>query len=116
MGLKYFSMCRVQCCSCKSILEYKNKSKTDWGPGRMMVCSCGRVALDPAVTMYRIVGLKRDAAWEDHSEPWEDFNEHIPTTETIAAMEEAIQMRLQHNICKGYTDLENLFSDLKNEE
>ena len=72
--LKYFRVCRVQCCACKTILEYKVRFKTDYGPGRMMVCDCGRVALDPAATMYRIVGLKRDAEWKDYSIPWEDEN------------------------------------------
>ena len=93
MKLKYFRIRRVQCCTCKSILEYRNQSKSDRGPGRMMTCSCGRVALDPAASMYRIVELKRDAKWEDFSEPWVDFNEHIPNTETIATLEEVEQMR-----------------------
>lgn len=93
MELKYFRICRVQCCTCKSILEYRNQSKSDRGPGRMMVCSCGRVALDPAASMYRIVELKRDAEWKDFSEPWVDFDEHIPSAETIATLEEVEQMR-----------------------
>ena len=72
MELEYVRVCRVQCCSCKSILEYQNRSKTDPGPGRMMVCSCGRVALDPAATMYRIAALEPDAVWLDLSERWDE--------------------------------------------
>ena len=87
MKLHYVRVCRVQCCTCKSILEYRNQSKSDCGPGRMMVCSCGRVALDPAASMYRIAELKRDAEWKDFSNPWVDFDEHIPSAETIATLE-----------------------------
>lgn len=113
MNLKYFSVCRVRCCSCKSILEYQNRSKTDSGPGRMMVCSCGSVALDPAATMYRIVGLKRDNEWEDLSIPWDESEEKTPNAETLAALEEVERMRQDPSIGKGYRNLDELFADLK---
>lgn len=72
MELKAFKICRIRCRCCGSILEYKNRSKTDCGAGRMMVCNCGSIGLDPAALMYRIACLKTGAEYEDLSEPWED--------------------------------------------
>lgn len=66
METTYYKVCRVRCLRCGNVLEYENRSKTDWGP--MMTCSCGRVTLDPVAMMYRIVG--NPANYEDLSEEW----------------------------------------------
>jgi len=50
-------------------LEYENSSRADLGPGRLMVCRCGKVALDPSAALYRILGDPAD--WEDQSVEWE---------------------------------------------
>ena len=68
--LKYVVVCRVRCSACGQVLEWRNRSKDDYGPGKMMVCKCGSVGLDPAATMYRIVALVPHADWEDLSIPW----------------------------------------------
>ena len=66
--MKYFKICRVRCKSCGTILEYENRSKDDAGPGSLMACECGKVALDPSATLYRIIGSAD--FWEDLSEEW----------------------------------------------
>lgn len=50
------------------MLEYVNQAKDD----RLvyqLICSCGKVGLDPAAIGYRIVGNPSD--YEDLSEEWE---------------------------------------------
>ena len=66
MDLTYYRVCRVRCTCCGDVLERVNRTKTDGG--RMMTCSCGKVMLDPAALMYRIVGNTSD--YEDLSEKW----------------------------------------------
>ena len=70
MGLKYFSVCRLRCKRCGSVIEYHNRSKDDRGTGYPLTCSCGKVSLDPSACAYRILGAEED--WEDLSIPWED--------------------------------------------
>lgn len=67
-NLKYYKICRVKCLRCGDVLEYENVSKTDMGPGSLMTCSCRKVALDPSVVLYRILGSQED--WEDQSVEW----------------------------------------------
>ena len=65
----YFKVCRVRCKCCGDVLEYENQSKKEQGTPAPLYCSCGKVALDPSATMYRILGSPND--YEDTSEPWE---------------------------------------------
>lgn len=48
----------------------KTNQKNDTGPGRVLTCACGKVSLDPAATLYRIIGDEEN--WVDLSEMWED--------------------------------------------
>ncbi len=68
MELTYFRVCRVRCRSCGEVLEYRNQSKSDQGPGRAMTCPCGKTGLDPSASLYRVFGNDFD----DLSEKWED--------------------------------------------
>ena len=70
MELKYYKVCRLRCNCCGSVMEYQNRSKDDRGTRYVMMCSCGKVGLDPSACMYRILGDKDD--WEDLSEEWEE--------------------------------------------
>lgn len=63
-----YRICRVRCKCCGDILEYINKSKNDNFDG-MLVCSCGKVSLDPSAVMYRVIGSPSD--YEDLSEKWD---------------------------------------------
>lgn len=67
MDLTHYRVCRVRCKRCGDVLEHVNQTKQDNAP-RMLVCSCQKVALDPAALMYRIVGHPDD--YEDLSEKW----------------------------------------------
>lgn len=69
MVLTYYRVCRVRCNCCGDVLEHVNHSK-EIISHPMMTCSCGKVQLDPAVLMYRVVGEPAD--YEDLSEPWEE--------------------------------------------
>lgn len=69
MKLKYYRVNRVYCRCCGDVLEHTHHTK-DIQSHRMLTCTCGKVALDPSVTMYRIVGNVED--YEDFSEPWEE--------------------------------------------
>ena len=63
-----YRICRVRCKCCDDILEYINKSKVDSYDG-LLICSCGKVSLDPSAVMYRIIGSPSD--YEDLSEKWD---------------------------------------------
>ena len=86
MELKYFRICRVRCNSCGKVLEWQAYSKNDCSPS-MIVCKCKKIGLSPAATMYRIAALTPDARWDDLSETWGNFDEHISNTETIISLE-----------------------------
>ena len=62
--MKYYHVCRVRCKKCGDLLEYENSSPLD--SGRLLICRCRKVALDPSATMYRILGEPED--YEDLSE------------------------------------------------
>lgn len=64
--VQYFKVCRIRCRCCGDVLEYINQSKTEHG--RLMLCSCRKVGLDPAASMYRTLGNPEDV--EDLSEEW----------------------------------------------
>lgn len=67
MNMTYYRVCRVRCKCCGDVLEHINRTKQhDFND--MMTCSCGRVQLDPAPLMYRILGDPAD--YEDLSEEW----------------------------------------------
>ena len=68
--LKYFKVCRLRCKRCGSVMEYHNRAKDDLGTRYPMMCSCGKVGLDPSACDYRILGNPED--WEDLSEEWTD--------------------------------------------
>lgn len=70
MEYPYFRICRLRCKCCGTVLEWKNRSKDDWGPGYALYCQCGKVGLDPSAAAYRILGDKEN--WEDLSEKWEE--------------------------------------------
>ena len=70
MSLTYYRVCRVKCKRCGDVLEHINHTK-EFNSHRMMYCSCGKVALDPAVTMFRILGEPSD--YEDLSEEWPKY-------------------------------------------
>lgn len=72
MRTKFYHICRVRCRRCGDLLEYRNRSQQDRGPGRLLVCSCRKVALDPAACLYRILGEPED--YEDLSEYSESEN------------------------------------------
>lgn len=65
--MEYFRVLRVHCKCCGDVLEHSFNSKTE--RGRLMLCSCRKVGLDPAAVMYRILGDSED--YEDQSEAWE---------------------------------------------
>ncbi len=67
MELTYYRVCRVKCKRCGDVLERINRTKDD-NYSRMLHCSCGKVALDPAAIMYRVLGEPAD--YEDLSEKW----------------------------------------------
>lgn len=69
MKTKYFKVCRVRCKRCGTVLEYVNRSRQDNGLGSALMCSCGKVGLDPSACLYRILGDREN--YEDLSEPWE---------------------------------------------
>lgn len=89
--VKYVRICRVRCNSCGQILEWKAHSRTDCAPG-MIVCNCRKIGLCPAASLYRIAALDLDAAWEDLSIPWDEYEDRIPNAVTIAALEEVERM------------------------
>lgn len=64
--MKYYKVCRVKCRRCDDVLQYENQSRLD--SGRLQICKCRKVALDPSVTLYRILGDSED--YEDLSEEW----------------------------------------------
>lgn len=70
MNVKYFRLCRVRCKLCGAVMEYRNRSKQDRGPGRPMMCSCGKVGLDPSACFYRVLGEPEH--YEDLSEEWSE--------------------------------------------
>lgn len=75
MEVLYFRICRVRCKLCGTILEWKNRSKNDPGPGRVMYCQCGALGLDPSACLYRVL-VKPPASFddvEDLSERWNDL-------------------------------------------
>lgn len=67
--MKFYRICRVRCKRCGDVLEHENKSREENYP-RVLYCSCGAVGLDPAASMYRILGSKEN--FEDLSEEWTD--------------------------------------------
>lgn len=74
MELQYYRVCRVRCRLCGTIVEWRNRSKNDSGPGRILYCQCGKVGLDPAALMPRIL-VMLPATFDDVEqlfEPWED--------------------------------------------
>ena len=70
MEIKYYRICRLRCRHCGSVMEWRNRSKDDRGPGYPMMCQCKKVGFDPSACFYRILGNETD--WEDLSEPWEE--------------------------------------------
>ena len=74
MELQYYRVCRLRCRLCGSIVEWKNRSKEDCGPGRILYCKCGKVGMDPAACHPRIMALF-PATLDDLEplfEPWEE--------------------------------------------
>lgn len=74
MELQHYRICRLRCRQCGSIIEWENQSKDDRGPGRVLYCQCGKVGLDPAAYLHRIL-VKTPATFDDIeelSEKWED--------------------------------------------
>lgn len=67
--MQYYRVNRVRCRCCGDVLEQVHLTK-EIQSYRMMTCTCGKVSLDPSVTMYRIVGNVED--YEDTSEPWQE--------------------------------------------
>ena len=70
MELKYTKVCRIRCRHCSTVLEWVNRSKEDNGSGRVMMCKCGKVGLDPSASLYRILGYQED--WDNLSIPWDE--------------------------------------------
>lgn len=72
--LLYYRVCRIRCRLCGSIIEWENRSKADRGPGRVLYCRCGKIGMDPAAFLPRILVMPPAtfADVEDLSEPWED--------------------------------------------
>ena len=66
--MEYYKICRVRCLRCGTILEHENQSQLE--SGRLQICRCRKVALDPSAVMYRILGDPEN--YEDLSEVWED--------------------------------------------
>jgi len=66
METKYYKVCRVKCLRCGDVLETVNQTKQS--SGRLMLCSCKKVGLDPSAFMFRILGNEED--YEDLSEEW----------------------------------------------
>lgn len=50
-------ICRIRCKLCGDVLEYTNRSDSDMGPGRVMLCGCGLVGLDPSSVNYRVLAV-----------------------------------------------------------
>lgn len=69
MEIKYYRVCRVRCKCCGDVLEHINHTKDD-NCHSILHCSCGKVSLDPAALMYRILGDPAD--YEDLSEEWKE--------------------------------------------
>lgn len=67
MELQYYRVCRVRCKLCGTVLEWRNRSKDDRGPRRVMYCQCGSVGMDPAACMFRIL-VKPPASFDDVEE------------------------------------------------
>lgn len=67
----YYKICRVRCRHCGDVLEHVNRTELDNHP-HLLRCSCGRVALDPSATLYRVLGEPED--YEDTSEEWVDIH------------------------------------------
>ena len=67
MDAKYYRVCRVRCKCCGDVLEHVNQTK-EMTSHQILTCSCGKVHLDPAVFMYRIIGDPMN--YEDLSEVW----------------------------------------------
>lgn len=63
--------------------------------------------------MGRIDAVELNDMEENQFLPNKEYGEHIPNAETLAALEEVERMRLSPNIGKGYTDLDELFADLR---
>ena len=71
---QHYRVCRVRCKLCGSVIEWRNKSKSDGGPGRVLYCQCGMVGMAPSAYCHQIV-LVVPATLddvEDLFEKWED--------------------------------------------
>lgn len=74
MELQHYRIYRLRCRRCGSIIEWENRSKDDRGPGRVLYCQCGKVGMDPAAWLPRII-VSSPATFDDVEqffEPWED--------------------------------------------
>lgn len=94
--MKYYKICRVRCLRCSEILEYENRNRLD--SGRLQICQCRSVALDPAAVMYRILGNSED--YEDLSEEWgatmiEKGEKIMNQEEALYQLEDLLQENVQ---------------------
>ena len=63
----FYRVCRIRCKCCGDVLERTFQTK-EMKSYDMQWCQCGKVALDPHVVAYRVIGYPED--YEDLSEKW----------------------------------------------